>query len=211
MKLFPFPPVLTLPTPRDPANMKRFLWLIPIVFFLISATASADSFRILFFPNDGGGDNFIVQKQVADAKILINGGTSPPFFTTFYEPGSTIGGTTQVFFGSSFVQVGGNSFELSFLDGPGSLFMSSFTLPTNGKDFTVPVMLRFSASGTVIDTGQTFDLGGSANGHITFHFSDGFYFTDRAGFIPAPEPGTVGLMATGLAGIVGVIRRKRSV
>jgi hypothetical protein len=193
--------------------VKRFLWLTPIVFLLISATASADSFRILFFPNLGD-DNFVVLKQVGIASTDVTGVTIPPdFLATFYEPGSTIGGTAQIFFANGVVDIGGTSFFLQF-PAPGTLFMSSFTLPPNGKDFTVSVLLRFSALSTVLDSGQTLDLGGSIIGHLTFHFQNGFYFTDRAGFrqvATVPESGTLGLMATGLAGIVGVIRRKRSV
>ena len=188
-------------------KLKRFLCLTPIIFVLISATASADSFRILLLPNDGSGDNFIVQKQVAGANILVNGGTPPAFFSTFYEPGSTIGGTTQVFFSNGTVLIGGTSFDLTF-SAPGTLFLSSFTLPTNGKDFTVLVQLRFAAQGVVIDTGQNYDLGGNATGLLSFHFENGFYFTDPAGFIQTPEAGTLELVGTGLIGLFALARKR---
>ncbi len=41
----------------------------------------------------------------------------------------------------------GTWYDISF-DAPAALFMSSITLPTNGKDFTAHVEIDFSANGT---------------------------------------------------------------
>src|SRR5438874_4226923 len=190
--------------------MKRFLWSTPMLFLLMSGSAFASSVSTFIFlqPNDGSGDNFGFFQQGGGVTIGIGGGTPYDFFNIDgYAPGSTLGGSTDVFIDGGFVKFGGNFHELDF-SGPGTLFLSSFTLPTNGKDFTAPVEVDFSAFATIADTGQPLDVSGGRSGKMTFHFFDGFYYA--SGFTVVPEPATLGLMGTGLAGIIGVIRRKRN-
>ena len=146
-------------------DVKRFLWVTPMLFVLMLGSAFADS-TIFLIPNDGSGDNFGFLQRGGGVIIGIHGGTAVDFFNVFgYAPGSTLGGfSTEVFNSGSFAQFGGNSFELAF-SGPATLFMSSFTLPTNGKDFTAQVELDFSASVFILlDTGpgQPFGVGGGA-------------------------------------------------
>jgi PEP-CTERM motif len=192
--------------------MKRFLWFTPILFVLMSSSLFADSVTtfIGLLPNDGSGDNFGFFQQGNGVTIGIAGGVPYDFFNIDgYAPGSTLGGSADVFFSEAFIQIGSNSYDLDF-NGPGTLFLSGFTLPTNGKDFTAHVELEFSASATIPDLGQTLDVSGGRAGKMTFHFFNGFYYADSAGFTVVPEPNTLGFMATGLAGIIGVIRRKRN-
>jgi hypothetical protein len=188
-------------------DMKRFLWLTPILFVLLSACAYADSIRIGFDPNDGSGDNFGFVQQIGGVLISGFGGTPADFFNTLgYAPGSTLGGSTDIFFSNGFITFGGNSSEVDF--SVGTLFLSSFTLPTNGRDFAAQVSIGYSASGTILNTGEPLDVGGGASGQIKFHFVDGFYYADPLGFTQAPEPGTLGLMGTGLIGILALVRKR---
>ncbi len=191
--------------------MKQFLWVTPMLFVLMSGSAFATSVStsIGLFPNGGSGDNFRFLQQGGGVSIGIQGGTPYSFFNIEgYAPGSTLGGTTDVFFSGGFVQFGGNSFDLNF-SGPGTLFLSSFTLPTNGKDFTAQVEVDFSVLATIADTGQPLDVGGGAVGKIPFHFFNGLYFA--GGFTTVPEPGTLALMGTGLIGILALARKRLSI
>jgi hypothetical protein len=58
--------------------------------------------------------------------------------------------------------------------------------------------------------GFNFDFFPAMNGNAAFYqFSSGS-FTAATPPTPTPEPGTLGLILIGLAGIVGVVRRKRA-
>src|SRR5215470_12848404 len=89
----------------------------------------------------------------------------------------------------------------------GVLFMSTITLPTNGKDFIAPVTISFDAAGT-LDTPLQQPIGadGSADGHIKFDFVDGRYYPES--FTQVPEPGTLGLLGVGLLGLAARVRNK---
>ena len=89
-----------------------------------------------------------------------------------------------------------------------TIFISSFTLPTNGTSFTQFVEVSFTAMGISFDTGQTIELGGGASGNISFYFSPntGLYYPGD--FVQAPEPGTLGLIGIGIIGILGSARKR---
>jgi len=200
--------------PRRPLGWGRYEFFSAILLLcvLIPASALADSVVIDYGPNSGGGDNFGFAIRAPGLYISGFGGTPFDFFNCGcfgpeYRPGSTLGGFTDIFFSDGFAQIGGISSEVSF--DVGSLFMSSIVLPTNGKDFNAPVEIAFSASGTLVDTGDSITASGGANGHIKFDFSDGLYYPEY--FIAAPEPGTLGLIGTGLIGILARVRKRRSV
>jgi hypothetical protein len=192
-------------------DMKRSLWIAPLLFALMSSAAFATSVStfIGLTPNDGGGDNFVFVQQGPGFSIGAFGGTEWPFFNAFdgYEPGSTFELNVTVFFSDAFARFGGHSYELG--GGPGELILSSFTFPTNGKDFSARVSAEFLGFFTLPD-GQDLDVGGGAAGKITFHFVNGLYYPDDAGFVTTivPEPGTLGMMGTGVIGILGLLRKR---
>jgi len=133
------------------------------------------------------------------------------FFTDFLQGSVIFGGQTH-----SFENTG---------SGVSSIFTPyTVTFPTNGQSpFTVSVLavLKDPLLGT-LDTGQNvmFQVNNIGALTLTFDFVPAFdtepahyQFThgtfDAPPVSTVPEPGTLGLMATGLAAIVGVIRKKR--
>jgi hypothetical protein len=85
--------------------------------------------------------------------------------------------------------------------------MTSFKLPTDGRDFRALVDITFFATGFNFDTGQTINVGGGAHGSVSFSFSNGFYYPSS--FVEAPEPATLSLVAIGLVGIAAYRRKRR--
>ena len=111
----------------------------------------------------------------------------------------------------------------------GLIALRSFTFPTNGQNFTVtvpavmngPIRLQIDpgANGTPgqlvdlqIPTGNlvlTFDFERGGNGYPSYYqLTQGVFTTP--GFVTTPEPGTLGLMASGLAGILGIGLKRRN-
>lgn len=188
--------------------MKWSLLLLSLLSFtLISSAAFAD--RVFLIPNDGSGDNFGFIGQANGHQLFLSGGTPYDFFGIGgYAPGSTFGGGTTLFLYPTTVWIDGVPLEFGFPQTDSTIFISSFTLPTNGMSFTMFVQVGFSALGINIDTGQTIQLGGGASGHISFYFdpNSGLYYPGS--FVQAPEPGTLGLVGLGIIGILRSTRKR---
>src|SRR5262249_42974112 len=94
-----------------------------------------------------------------------------------------------------------------------SISMTSFVLPTNGRDFIVPVNISFEASGFNFDTEQRINLGGGDSGWIGFSYSNGLYypgdFVQGVQPVTVPEPATLGLIMMGLMSVAGIAGKKR--
>jgi hypothetical protein len=185
--------------------MKRVVWLAAILLVLLSTSALGDSITISLTPNVLG-DNVFYSERGPGFFVNVNAGTPRGYYDSNppgYAPGTTLGGSVDLFFSAGFASVGGYSSELSLLSG--TLFLTTFTLPTNGKEFTVPVELSISGSG-ILDNGEVFGFGGGKRGKITFDYADGFYLPEN--FVPTPEPGTIVLMGSGLIGVVALARKR---
>ena len=184
--------------------MKR---LLPLAFlFVASISVAAFADHIYFIPNSGLGENFAYVAPVNGHQVQLSGGTDFSFFNSQgYAPGSTLGGQTCLFLFDAVVWVNGVPLDFSFPQA--TLFLSTFTLPTNGKNFRIPVQIGFDASGINYETGQTIELGAAASGHISFYFSNGSYYAGN--FVQTPEPATLGFVGVGLAGILASARKRR--
>ena len=190
--------------------MGRFLCFSLLFVSLQSIPALADG--ITLFPNNGSGDNFAYVSQMNGHPLFVSGGTDPYFFYGGgYPAGATVGGEGGLFLYSTEIWIDGNPLEFFF--DSATIFMTSFTLPKNGKDFIVPVSIGFTASGFNFDTEQRINIGGGDSGWIAFQFSNGFYypsdFVQGPPPVMVPEPATLGLIGTGLTSIAALARKKR--
>jgi len=177
----------------------KVLWIASLLLILSSGAAFANSIQIFFGPNSSG-DNFFSRQWGPGYYAAVGGGTPFDFFNAEfgYAPGSSLGGSTDLFSDGGFAQLHGIGYDLLPLE-VGTLFMSGITLPTNGQNFTAQVEIGFSILMEIVDTGEPFNVGGSASGHITFDYFNGSYYPEE--FVQAPEPVTLLLLGTGLVAV----------
>jgi hypothetical protein len=193
--------------------MKRSLLPLSLLCVtLISSTAFAD--HLYLSPNDGSGGNFGFVGEMNGHPLFLGGGTSYGFFNTGgYAPGSTFGGGATLFLSPTIVWIDGVPMEFGFPQTDSFIGMSSFILPTDGKSFTMPVGIGFSAIGINFDTEQTIQVGGGASGKISFGFDPftGLYYPGafvQSPVAQVPEPCTLGLIGTGIIGIMASARKR---
>jgi PEP-CTERM motif-containing protein len=200
--------------------MKRLLSVVVVAFAVLAPCAYADSilninitYVTAYMGPNYAGDNISFTLIGPGTNITGIGGMACFAWCQGPIPDLNSVGTSQVFV-SSFTSalVGGTAYD------PNSNISLCCIFSSSG-------LLNPSASGFV-GSGETFKLlnltlpsGGGWNLNFAFFPASGgnpaYYVfvngTFTAGTPPAatPEPGTLGLMATGLVGIVGAIRRKR--
>ena len=97
--------------------------------------------------------------------------------------------------GSSFTYTGGT---LTIMSGATTLFSGTFSSSTAGTVTVTPVSILISG---VLANG-----GGTET--ITIQKSGAFSVSADIGVVTTPEPGTLGLIGTGLIGLAGLARRK---
>lgn len=156
----------------------------------------------------------------------MGGGTCPELFCAGIAPGSSLNPSVDLDFsdgvGGTVTLGGGQQIDCQFskanclLIGVGIAVSSSIKLPTNGQNFavTVPAALGSPIMGVDESTNRMFNLQ-TFPGQFQLFFAfdssmQSYKFVE--GVYSTPEPGTLGLMAAGLAGILGLSnRRKRRV
>lgn len=205
--------------------MKLVLRILPTVFALISITAFADTLRanlnanVGIGPNDGFGDNVGVNLFGQGVSISTSGGTPLFWFDLGQQnfPGDSGLGPITIMWDSGFLQIGSNSYDFDQFElSPTFLDVPVITFPTNGKDFTVTVApFAWDLAGTIDpnagcpSSGCNFAFESKPGAlSFSFVFFDGAYSPSSASFV-TPEPGTLGLMAAGVLGILGVFKKRK--
>lgn len=197
--------------------MKRLLWVVVMLLVVFAPCSYADSISIFniaqvtgyMSPNYGSGDNIFFIFTGPGTSIEAIGGMA----CFEWCSGNLIPDLNSVYIGETFVnqpfgsvKIGGTTYDPASVGYDCCFFSSgslngSVTLFAGQGDTYKEIMLTLPQGG---GWDLTFE-GDSLNG---YWFTSG-EFTAGSPYAPIPEPGTLGLMATGLAGIVGVIRRKR--
>lgn len=189
--------------------MKRLL--LSLTFLVISASVLVRADSLIYVVNNFG-DNFGYAGGMNGHPFFLSGGTNPGFFGPGgYDPGSVFGGQTELFLYSTTVWLNGGPVDLNFpccTSQSSTLFMTSFTLPTNGQDFSMFVQIGFSAAGINWELPQPVYLEGSAQGWIDFRFFEGRYYPSNFAPVVVPEPATLALVSIGVTGIVAAARRR---
>jgi hypothetical protein len=152
-------------------------------------------------PNSGTGDNMGGTIFGPGISFIAGGGTPFSWFNnvTGFAPGSSGGGSTNIFF--DFVSGTIGPYTLDDIN-EATFNAGGFTFPTNGKDFTITVP---ASIGVIVLTGCTVSSCQTLNvytkpGQLTlsFQYYNGLYFGSAGSFTTTPEPGRLGLVALGL-------------
>jgi len=202
--------------------MKRLLSVVVVAFFALAPLAHADSIlninityvTAFMSPNNGSGDNISFTLIGPGTSITGIGGmacfswcngpipdlnsvaTSQVFVSNFLS--ATVGGIAYdpnndlSFQSSLFSSSGGLNGSVSGFVGEGATFkLFNFTLPGGGG------------------WNLQFDFSPASGGSPAYYQFVSGTFTAGTPPAPVPEQGTLGFMATGLAGLVGVVQRRR--
>ena len=210
--------------------MRRFRWAMPILFLFLAGMASADSIPtftisnaiIDVFPNSGAGDNVGFIFTGPGGFILSGfGGSGCCFEGDTFSAGDPIGGIFFISWSFLTLTIGKTTYD------PDTVDLSPIDINPLGAlsvpGGSVPATLSNSLSNGPIHvsggSGDEFVLFNLAFPHGTFSVDFGsvegnpslyqFSGAEFRAVSTVPEPGTLALMPTGLAGIVGLVRRKR--
>jgi hypothetical protein len=209
--------------------MKRIQWMIAILLVTFSQFAHADTFDItqititVFFGNDN------VQFDLSGPGTKITGfggiGCLPSDWCTnpVLPPGSVLPNIGQIGIENfNDAKVGGTSFgaDFGFTSSLSVDVLGSIILPVNPHGSTFTACVPATMSGPV--TGQAgsgesftqFTLQMPVGGRFctTWFFGGGVYQFERGTFFVStvPEPGTLGMMGSGLVAVFGAALRKRT-
>ncbi len=208
--------------------MKRFQWAIAIVLITGAHCVYADSVplnltgaSIVIFPNLSG-DNTSFAFIGPGVSISGSGSAVCDAWCNgqLLPPGSRLSPNVDLLgfcCSQGTVSIGGRTENVGSLFNS-SISASSFIFPTHGqKTFTISVFGFIPGITGRTQSGEFFNLEMPRGGRLTLtfdfnSFDDGYHFSKgrfTAGVVP--EPGTLGLMGSGLAAIIGAgLRNRRS-
>jgi PEP-CTERM motif len=130
-----------------------------------------------------------------DTALVVSGGSTVGSITKFANGGMSVYGGYQDLYGS----LSNASFNLKTDTLTGTLTGQQYNLLTQSwKPVTVYLTETLALNGS----SGTYDLGGG----WTYSYQDGSVTSGNISTVP--EPGTFGMLGTGLAGMAGLVRRK---
>src|SRR5690242_4127238 len=216
--------------------MKRAFWITALLLLAGAPCAHAQivtQSRSVFSLNFGAGDNLISQFTGPGVHLSDVGGTACSWcgLDSFSNtPGTALNPSAQIFYdngpigtltfdGHAYCQQQDCEISVPELSAFGTI-----TFPTNGKNFTVTVPAAMENVAVSIFVGNQLQAVNLQipNGELTlsFDFEPGvpggppsYYALDQGSFttpmFPASEPGSRSLMLVGLAGLLGLVLKRR--
>jgi Carbohydrate binding domain/PEP-CTERM motif len=185
-------------------NQKTLLFIIAV---LASVALSAHANLVVnpgfetgsFAPWTNTGDTSF---SGVSSSVPVHSGS----FAAYFGPTSSNG-----FLDQNIATIAGQSYIVDFwLSNDDSTGNNSMSASFNGVQIlsltnSAPFPYTHYTSNPIMATGSTTDL------NFTFYNPPAYYYLDDVSVNAVPEPGTLGLIALGGLGLVGAVRKRRSV